>query len=94
MSTKKIIVVTTKGCEACNIAEKLIRKAMNNVNIQDIEFNTIDCLDLKYNMFVDLGELYDFPTTLIIKDNIIVEKYTGTIPLNILEKKIKEWFLY
>lgn len=75
---KEIYLATTEGCESCNIMSKILRKILNEqknfiLHIQD--FNNLPDW-IKVNV-----PLNDFPTTIIVIDNVIKYHFQGTRPL-------------
>ena len=74
----KILLVTTKGCEGCNIMHKSIKQALNNTS-KKIEYVTKDVMELTKEEKSKL-KTYDFPTTLFYKNNRITRKEVGTRP--------------
>lgn len=74
----KIVLITTKGCEGCNIMHKNIKQALENTS-KKIEYITKDISDLTKAEKAKLKSS-DFPTILFIKNNRIVRKEIGTKP--------------
>ena len=74
----KIILVTTKGCEGCNIMHKSIKQALNNTS-KKIEYVTKDITELSKDEKSKL-KTSDFPTTLFYKNNRITRREVGTRP--------------
>lgn len=74
----KILLITTKNCEACNIAEKNIKQAM----AQSSKKITLEVKDIKEidKKFLKDKKITDFPTTLYIINDVIKFKCTGTYP--------------
>lgn len=74
----KILLITTKHCEACNIAEKNIKQAMSQSSKKiTLEIKDIAEMDKK---FLKDNKITDFPTVVYIKDDVIKFKRTGTYP--------------
>ena len=74
----KIVLITTKGCEGCNIMHKNIKQALENTS-KKIEYITKDISDLTKAEKAKLKSS-DFPTILFINNNRIVRKEIGTKP--------------
>ena len=74
----KIILVTTKGCEGCNIMHKSIKQALECTS-KKIEYVTKDVMELTKEEKSKL-KFHDFPTTLFYKDARLVRKEVGTRP--------------
>lgn len=74
----KIVLITTKGCEGCNIMHKNIKQALENTS-KKIEYITKDILDLTKAEKNKLKS-YDFPTVLFVRNSRIVRKEIGTRP--------------
>ena len=74
----KIVLITTKGCEGCNIMHKNIKQALENTS-KKIEYITKDISDLTKAEKAKLKSS-DFPTVLFVKNNSIVRKEIGTKP--------------
>ena len=65
----KILLITTKHCEACNIAEKNIKQAMSQSSKKiTLEVKDIAEMDKK---FLKDNKITDFPTVVYIKDDVI-----------------------
>ena len=74
----KIVLVTTKGCEGCNIMHKSIKQALDCTS-KKIEYVTKDVMELTKEEKSKL-KTYDFPTTLFYKNDRITRKEVGTRP--------------
>ena len=48
-----IRIVTTKGCEGCEIAINLVNKAIKQSTYTHIKVEIIDCLDDEYRQFIN-----------------------------------------
>ena len=86
-----IRLITTEGCEGCAIAERLIEKAVSVAEV-DIFFEVIDCLDPYYYDFIRQNNITDYPTTLYIVNDKVVDKTIGTMTLKKFEQKINKIF--
>lgn len=74
----KIVLVTTKGCEGCNIMHKSIKQALNNTS-KKIEYVTKDITELSKDEKSKL-KTSDFPTTIFYKNDRITRQEVGTRP--------------
>ena len=74
----KIILVTTKGCEGCNIMHKSIKQALECTS-KKIEYVVKDITELTKEEKSKLITS-DFPTTIFYKNNRITRKEIGTRP--------------
>lgn len=74
----KIVLVTTKGCEGCNIMHKSIKQALDCTS-KKIEYVVKDITELTKEEKSKL-KTSDFPTTVFYKNNRITRKEVGTRP--------------
>lgn len=83
----KVILVTTKGCAGCAIIRKLINEALemyhNNAIFEDYDVSEVD------KKFINTNHITDFPTVLLIKDNVTMFKFVGTKPAIIIHRWLK-----
>lgn len=83
----KLLVITTKGCKSCNIIKQLIDVAIplsaKKVKIEYKDYTDCDITWLKQE------NITDFPTTLLIKDDLIKFKFVGTKPAIIIARWIR-----
>ena len=75
---KEIILITTEGCQGCEIMSTSIRQAISLTKKDDICFKKYDIKDYK-NSVKDL-KLSDFPTTIFKRDGKVTRKEIGTRP--------------
>lgn len=88
---KRLILVTTKGCEACNIMRRLINKALSYDMIQakSIHYIEMDISDYNKSEFKQ-KDVKDFPALLFIKNNEVLSTIEGTAPIpHIIEECTK-----
>lgn len=81
----KIEVITTEGCHSCEIIKKLIDEAikLSKVNIDEIIYKDYK----EYNKnWLKQNKITDFPTILLIKDNSIKFKFSGTRPVIVIAR--------
>ena len=74
----KIVLITTKYCEGCNIMHKSIKQALTCTS-KKIEYVVKDISELTKEEKSKV-KLCDFPTTLFYKDARLVRKEVGTRP--------------
>ena len=84
---KVIYLITTKNCNACRIQNNLTGLVLEEH--KDIEFKVYDFSEvpdwIKTNVI-----LTDFPTTVLIKDNVIKYHFVGTMSIRKMELLLKE----
>ena len=82
----KVFCITTKGCESCYILDKLIEEALsiskNKPEYVNQDFTQVDKKWLKQN------NVTDYPTTFLIKDDIVRYKFVGTRPAVVIARWI------
>lgn len=87
---RKILLITTKGCEGCKILDRIIQKALDNYDKEvDYEIKDKDNIDVD---FLKKHHINDFPMTILYKDNIIVFMFVGTKPVSVVNKYISIHF--
>ena len=83
----KLLLIVTEGCEACKIANNLTEAAISNSNV-DIVYEVTDVKQASSALLKE-AKVKDFPTTILLKDDKIVDSYSGTKPISFIERKIK-----
>lgn len=79
---RKILLITTKGCEGCKILDRIIQKALDTYDKEvDYEIKDKDNIDVD---FLKKHHINDFPTTILYKNNSIVFMFVGTKPVNVI----------
>lgn len=73
----KILIVTTKGCVACDIQFRNVNKAAtflcaHNLIVQRIDFEIVDRNSLS------TYEVTDFPTTLYFNNGELIDRQVGS----------------
>lgn len=85
-ANSKIFCITTKGCKSCYIVDKLIKEALSmskkNPEYVNQDFTQVDKKWLRQN------NVTDYPTTFLIKDDIIRYKFVGTRPAIVIARWI------
>lgn len=85
---KHIYLVTTKGCEACRIMERILKQVQRDVYYTfsiHVKDYTITPDFIKVNI-----ALTDFPTLVFVEDDVIKYNITGTISAKKLQEIIKD----
>ena len=86
----KIVIVTTEGCEACNIAEDNITAsvAQSSVDVDIIvkDFHKFNSKEQK------LYKLRDYPTVLYFANDTLVYNSVGTYPVPVYIRWIDMYF--
>ena len=79
---KEIMLITTKGCEGCEIMKNSIKQALALTKKEGITFRQVDIkqlMETNKDLYNSL-KLRDFPTTIFRKYKNIVRKEVGTRP--------------
>ena len=81
---RKVLLITTKGCEGCRIMDNIIQKALDSYEKQvDYEIKDKDNIDIE---FLKKHHINDFPTTILYQNNLIVFITVGTKPADQLRR--------
>ena len=91
----KIILFTTQGCEGCVIAERLLKRVVENKNIK-LEVNDVyDYINAseQNKHFISRYFINDYPTTVFMRDNEVLTKCIGTMSMAQIEELIKYYYL-
>lgn len=80
----KILMVSIKGCESCAIMRDNIKTAVDST-FKEVEFIEKDLGELSRD-FKDRHRFRDFPTTLFIKDDVIVRRQVGSYPIAVIHR--------
>ena len=80
---KKICIITTTGCVACNILKSNVKEALSYIKNNDITLIVRDKRDFTKNYF-KINKITDFPTMLFINDDVIKFKYCGSAPVAVI----------
>lgn len=86
----KILILTTEGCEACDIAKRNINIAIIQTN-KKIEIEVKDYHEEKRE-FIVKNKIKDFPTVLYFVDGRIVNKAIGSYPSAVYLRWIDMYF--
>lgn len=83
---RKILLITTKGCEGCRIMDNIIQRALDLYSKPvDYEIKDKDNIDIE---FLKKHHINDFPTTILYQDNLIVFITAGTKPANVIVREM------
>ena len=85
----KIILITTKGCEACHIAKQHLDSAIFQSS-KEITREVKDRDEAKE--LVKQNRIKDFPAILYVVDDIIKYKVVGTFPTTVYLRWIDMYF--
>lgn len=86
----KILILTTKGCEACDIAIRNVDIATTQVS-KEIQIEIKDWHEEKRE-FIVKHKIKDFPTVIYFVDNKFVCKSSGTYPSAVYLRWIDMYF--
>ena len=84
----KIYIITTQGCEACNIMINII-KSIYDSNKYKFEYAVVDRIYVPVWISNNVV-LEDFPTVIFIKDNVIKYHFKGTKPAKEIEQILED----
>lgn len=74
----KILILTTEGCEACDIAQRNVDIAMSQATTE-IQIEIKDWHEEKRD-FIVKNKVKDFPTVFYFIDNKLIHKAVGSYP--------------
>lgn len=86
----KILILTTEGCEACDIAKDNVSKAILNTD-KTIKVDVKDWHEMTRD-FIISNKIKDFPAVLYIVNGAVVHKAIGTYPFIVYLRWIKLHF--
>lgn len=86
----KLLLIVTEGCEACRIANNLTKTAIAKSNVNTI-YEVTDVTQASSALLKE-AKVKDFPTTILLKDDKIIDSYSGTKPIAFIERKLKLLF--
>ena len=89
MVENKILIITTEGCEACNIAEKNVKSALMQFS-KDVEIEVKDRSECK--KIIKQNNIKDFPAVLYITYNVIRCKHIGSYPIPVYLRWMDMYF--
>ena len=86
--SKHIYLVTTEGCEACRIMERILKQVQRD-NVYTFSIQVRDYKLLPEFIRVDVV-LTDFPTLIFLENNVIKYHVAGTMSAKKLQEIIKD----
>lgn len=89
----RVLVITTEGCEGCEIMKCIVSNAYLEAKIENTSFGYYDFQENEVESIVNENNIKDFPTTLLIKDNKVVDKILGSCTKEEVINKIRSYFV-
>lgn len=89
----RVLLITTEGCEGCDIMKRIVSGAYIEAKIEDTSFGCYDFQDNEIENIVNENNIEDFPTTILIKDNKVVNKILGSCTKEEVLNKIRSSFV-
>ena len=86
----KILILTTEGCEACEIAKRNVDIAMSQATTE-IMIQVDDWHKVSKDLIVK-NKVKDFPTVLYIIDDKVIHKAVGSYPSAVYLRWIDMYF--
>lgn len=86
----KILILTTEGCEACDIAKRNVDIAVLQANVE-IETESKDWYEEKRE-FIVKNKIKDFPAVLYFVNDRLVNKAIGSYPSAVYLRWIDMYF--
>ena len=86
----KILILTTEGCEACEIAKRNVDVAMSQATTE-IMIQVDDWHKVSKDLIVK-NKVKDFPTVLYIIDDKVIHKAVGSYPFAVYLRWIDMYF--
>lgn len=86
----KLLLITTKGCTGCEIADRRIQEALENTS-REIEYVKVDVSEVDIK-FIKEQNIKDFPCTVLMVDGVVKCKKIGTYPAIVLNRYIDIYF--
>ena len=86
----KILILTTEGCEACEIAKRNVDIAMSQATTE-IMIQVDDWHKVSNDLIVK-NKVKDFPTVLYIIDDKVIHKAVGSYPSAVYLRWIDMYF--
>lgn len=85
--SKKILLITTSGCEGCAIASKLIQDAIK-ISKQDVDFEIKDSSGVS-KKWLKTNNVTDYPSTFLMVNNNVKFSFVGTRPAIVISQWIR-----
>lgn len=89
----RVLIITTEGCEGCEIMKRIVSNAYLEAKVEDTSFGCYDFQENEVENIVNENNIKDFPTTLLIKDNKVVTKILGSCTKEEVINKIRNSFV-
>ena len=86
----KILILTTEGCEACDIAQRNVDIAMSQATTE-IQIEIKDWHEEKRD-FIVKNKVKDFPTVFYFIDDKLIHKAVGSYPSAVYLRWIDMYF--
>lgn len=83
---KKILLITTDGCDACKIMDAVIKEALANTR-RKVDYEKINFKILPVN-YLQRYKFKDFPTIQYIVDDIVKFQTIGSYPYPVVNRYI------
>lgn len=87
MINRKILIITTKGCVACEVEEKNVADAIKTVKRKNIIKESKDWKSVDRTLLKNL-KVKDYPTTIFMINDNCVFKCVGSYPVAVLVRWI------
>lgn len=87
MIKRKILVITTKGCTACEVQERNVADAVKTVKRKNIIQQNKDWKSVDRSLLKNL-KVKDYPTTIFTINDNCVFKCVGSYPVAVLVRWI------
>lgn len=86
----EVLIITTKGCEACNILKNIMAAVTKCSKVQ-FELNLKDVSEVN-KLWLKRNKVTDFPTTFLMQNDIIKHSFVGTLPSVVILRYINVLF--
>ena len=82
----QIYSITTRGCEGCATLDRLIEEALN-ITTKKVVYTKQDFTEVD-KKWLKQHNVFDYPTTFLIKNDVIRHKFIGTRPAIVIARWI------
>lgn len=89
-TVNKVFIITTKGCEACNVLNNIMSEVIKASKVS-FEFVTKDVSEVD-KTWLKQNKVKDFPTTFLIQNDSIRHSFVGTLPFIVILRYINVLF--
>lgn len=83
---KKILLITTDGCDACKIMDGVIKEALSNTR-RKVDYEKVNFKILPVN-YLKRFKFKDFPTIQYIVDDVVKFQTVGSYPYPVVNRYI------